>query len=205
MTSGYQPRDPFRSQRLIYRAVMTPDDHHLFLAINNDRIGYQNSNMSNNRLPGAAQATKFQNQVAEDSLIGAVICLRGQDSTGRVYAGIGIGQINLKALPSTMQHHRFSEITIDILPEYQGKGYGSEAIRWALEFAFRRSGLHKVKIRAFEWNSGAVRLYERIGFKVEGRMREELWHDGRWWDGIELGMLESEWWELQEQMKEEYI
>lgn len=88
-------------------------------------------------------------------------------------------------------------MAIDILPLYQGKGYGSEAIRWGLNHAFKRAGLHKVRIRAFEWNDGAVRLYERIGFKHEGREREALWHEGRFWDSIEMGMIDREWWEMQ--------
>jgi RimJ/RimL family protein N-acetyltransferase len=41
-------------------------------------------------------------------------------------------------------------------------------------------------------------LYEKIGFKVEGREREAYWHEGRWWDGVELGMLEGEWRSLKE-------
>ncbi|KAF2020124.1 acyl-CoA N-acyltransferase [Aaosphaeria arxii CBS 175.79] len=198
MATNYEARDPFRSERLVFRAVQTPQDDELFRAINDDRIGYQNSNASNNRLPGSADAAKFQKQVAEDCLMGAVICLASPDST-LVHDGTPIGQINLKALPPGMQHHRFSEIAIDVLPDYQGKGYGGEAIRWALDFAFRRAGLHRVKIRAFGWNTGAVRLYEKIGFKHEGRQREELWHDGSWWDGIDMGILESEWRELRAQ------
>lgn len=101
-----------------------------------------------------------------------------------------------------MAHHRNTEMGIDILPPYQGKGYGTEAIRWALEYAFHRAGLHKVRIRAFEWNEGAVRLYPRLGFALEGRERESLWHEGRFWDGIEFGMVESEWREIQRKQRE---
>ncbi|PVI04932.1 acyl-CoA N-acyltransferase [Periconia macrospinosa] len=110
---------------------------------------------------------------------------------------IPIGQLNLKASPTNAHHHRNTEMGIDILPLYQGKGYGGEAIRWGLNYAFKRAGLHKVRIRAFEWNEGAVRLYERIGFKHEGRERESLWHEGRFWDSIELGMIDREWWDMQ--------
>lgn len=96
-------------------------------------------------------------------------------------------------------------MSIDILPLYQGKGYGSEAIKWGLNYAFKRAGLHKVRIRAFEWNEGAVKLYERMGFKHEGRERESLWHEGRFWDGLELGMLDREWWAMQKEETENQI
>ncbi|KAF2439623.1 acyl-CoA N-acyltransferase, partial [Karstenula rhodostoma CBS 690.94] len=107
--------------------------------------------------------------------------------------GTPIGQIHLNRSSPRMSHHRNTEIGIDILPAYQGRGYGSEAIRWVLEYAFLRAGLHKVRIRAFGWNEGACRLYRRLGFVEEGRERESLWHEGRWWDGVEFGMVEGEW------------
>lgn len=95
-----------------------------------------------------------------------------------------------------MQHHRFADIGIDILPEYQGKGYGSEAIGWILEWAFMTAGLHRVGIRCFAWNEGARRLYARLGFREEGVVRETLFYQGRWWDDVGFGMLEGEWREL---------
>ena len=58
-----------------------------------------------------------------------------------------------------------------------------------------------MSIRAFEWNKGAIRLYETLGFTHEGRAREMIWHEGRWWDSVDMGMLEGEWWELAEKRK----
>lgn len=108
--------------------------------------------------------------------------------------GIAIGEVHLSNLSLDTAHHRRTELGITILPGYQGKGYGRETIEWALDYAFRRAGLHRCRIRAFEWNEGAVRLYEKIGFTAEGREREAFWHEGRWWDGVEMGMLDREWW-----------
>jgi RimJ/RimL family protein N-acetyltransferase len=181
--------DPWRSARLRYRAVDPQTDTALFRAINEDHLGYANSNASNIHLPDANDAVDFQKHVSE-ALLGAVICVSGEDN-GTV--DTPIGHITLKALPPRLQHHRHTEIGIDILPPFQGKGYGSEAIQWALDYAFRRAGLHRVSIRAFGWNEGAIRLYQRLGFTLEGKQREDLWHEGRWWDGFEFGMLEQEW------------
>ncbi|KAF2175115.1 acyl-CoA N-acyltransferase [Zopfia rhizophila CBS 207.26] len=198
--------DPFRSKRLCYRAVATPEDDWLFQAINDDRIGYQNSNVGNNKLPTKADAAEFQKIVAEGSLLGAVICIQptsSEDTPGDdsmvAHKPVGIGQIHLKALPIHMQHHRHTEIAIDILPKHQGKGYGTEAIKWVLNWAFKRLGLHRVSVRAFGWNERAISLYEKLGFVHEGRYRESLWHEGRWWDGIDMGLLEHEWRAMQEQ------
>jgi RimJ/RimL family protein N-acetyltransferase len=110
--------------------------------------------------------------------------------------GTAIGVVHLSHLTPNTAHHRRTDIGISILPAYQGRGYGREAIEWALDYAFRRAGLHRVRVRAFEWNAGALRLYEEIGLKIEGREREAFWHEGRWWDGVDMGMLEGEWWDM---------
>lgn len=96
-----------------------------------------------------------------------------------------------------MAHHRHSEIGIEIAKAYQGQGFGTEAINWTLKFAFEEAGLHKVNIGCFEYNTEARRLYERLGFKVEGIGREMFRFQGKWWDDYTLGMLDREWEELQ--------
>jgi RimJ/RimL family protein N-acetyltransferase len=199
MTPTVTPRDPYRSTRLFYRALRGQEDDGLFAAINNDRIGYMNSNVSNIRLPSPEDAIAFRKAVAQE-MLAAIICLPDPDYKGSK-PGEAIGQIHLKGPSPALMHHRHAEIGIDLLPQYQGKGYGSEAIRWVLEYAFVRAGLHKVRIRAFEWNVGAMRLYVRLGFKLEGRERESLWHEGRFWDGMEYGMIDREWWEMREKME----
>jgi len=74
-----------------------------------------------------------------------------------------------------------------------GRGYGTEATRLMLEHAFNSLGLHRVALAVFEFNERAVRAYKRNGFKVEGRAREAIWRDGRWWDELSMSILNSEW------------
>jgi RimJ/RimL family protein N-acetyltransferase len=95
-----------------------------------------------------------------------------------------------------MAHHRRSEIGISIVRAYQSQGYGSEAIKWVLRFGFRHCNLHRIAICTFEYNTGARKLYEKLGFKPEQRLRDHLWHDGRYWDFVGFAMLEDEWREL---------
>ena len=204
----FQSTDPFSSARLKYRAIELPQDNAVFSAINSDRIGYVNSNANNIRLSKQSDAENFAKSCSE-CFLGTIITLNHEEAKklGGLHQekqekdrdGIAIGQVKLDSIRSSMMQHRRTEIGIDILPEYQGRGYGREAIEWALDYAFRRAGLHSVRIRAFEWNEGAIRLYERLGFRHEGRENEALWHEGRWWDGIEMAMLDREWWELEHQ------
>jgi len=188
--------DPFRSANLIYRAAEPGEDDAFFLALQTDPIAYQNSNAVLAVPQSKKHATDFLKYVASDALIGVVICLpqSSPDSTPTP-----IGQIHLTKSPPGMVVHRHTDIGVDILKEYQGKGYGGEAIRWILEFAFKRAGLHRVQVRCFEYNPGALRLYERLGFTREGCWLEFVWHQGRYWNDIQLVMLDRDWWAMQEQ------
>lgn len=196
------PKNPFRSARLIYRAIEadSDEDKALFLTIQQDPIGYANSNARKGVPQGKADANKYMNHVATETLLGVVICLAPEDTTAQESKENAkptpIGCIHLDKPSSHMAVHRHTDIGIDILPAYQGKGYGSEAIIWATDYAFRVFGMHRVQLRAFEWNTGAWRLYQRLGFKEEGRWREFLWHEGRFWDDIQFSILESEWREM---------
>jgi RimJ/RimL family protein N-acetyltransferase len=189
--------DIFRSARLTYRAVNPDTDLPLFQSIHADALGYQNSNPSNIHLPNVSDAREFVTAVSE-SLLGAIIWLPShvEVQKGGTFSRppTAIGQIHLQSPGKHESHHRNSEVGIQILPEWQGKRYGGEAISWVLEYAFRRAGLHRVGIRVFAWNAGAVRLYQRLGFELEGWEREKYWHEGQWWDDAVLGILEGEWW-----------
>jgi RimJ/RimL family protein N-acetyltransferase len=213
------PPSPWQSTRLHYHAIR-PCDLSVFLAINNDNSGYANSNFTNIKLPGIADAEKFTKGTVEESLLAAIIWLphpplapdteetqqareiewkvrrRPGEVIDPVY-GTAIGEIHMSALPLHKTHHRNTEIGLDILHLYQGRGYGSEAINWALDYAFRRAGLHRVQVRGFSYNTGAIRLYERLGFTLEGREREAVYYEGAWWDVVTFGMVEGEWWAKQ--------
>ncbi|KAK4541135.1 hypothetical protein LTR36_008209 [Oleoguttula mirabilis] len=190
---------PFQSARLLYRAAepTSAEDQALFLTIQTDAAGYQNSNFAISRPQGKKSAEDYLKGVAEECLLGVVICLPAPADT--TSTPIPIGAIFLDQLKPALAHHRHAEIGINIVPAYQGLGYGNEAIRWISRWAFRSAGLHRVSIRAFSYNEGAVRLYEKLGFQKEGVSRESVWFEGRWWDGVQFGMLAREWREMQEQ------
>jgi hypothetical protein len=62
-----------------------------------------------------------------------------------------------------------------------------------LEHAFTRLGLHRVALSVFAFNERAIRAYRKAGFVIEGRAREAIWRDGRYWDELTMSVLESEW------------
>jgi RimJ/RimL family protein N-acetyltransferase len=78
-------------------------------------------------------------------------------------------------------------------PDCWGHGFGSEATALMLEHAFGVLGLHRVSLAVFEYNERAIRAYRRVGFSLEGRSREAIWREGRFWDEIQMSILEDEW------------
>ena len=62
-----------------------------------------------------------------------------------------------------------------------------------VDHAFGSLGLHRVALTVFAFNERAIRAYQRVGFVIEGRAREAIWRDGRWWDEIHMSILEPDW------------
>jgi RimJ/RimL family protein N-acetyltransferase len=79
-------------------------------------------------------------------------------------------------------------------PANWGKGYGTDLLRSALDASFGGWGMHRIGVRVDEANDKALALYQRFGFKLEGRLREAAFLDGQHADILLLGLLASEWW-----------
>ena len=74
-----------------------------------------------------------------------------------------------------------------------GHGFGTEATRLMVDHAFGTLKLHRVSLSVFEFNERAIRAYSACGFVAEGRAREAIWRDRRWWDEVTMSILESDW------------
>ena len=191
--------DYFRSPHLIYRAIDSPNDNEFFHSISLDSEAFANSNASLMK-PFTKKESEQRQINSEKALLGVLICLPAppaEESSNKASfipkATIPIGRMFLNRSSSDQVHHRNSTIGIDIIAQYQRQGYGSEAIEWVLNWGFKMAGLHRIEIGCFSYNRGALKLYEKLGFTLEGRKRESIWFDGAWHDTILLSMLEDEW------------
>ena len=77
-------------------------------------------------------------------------------------------------------------------PADRRQGYGTEALRLMLRFAFQEVNLYRLSAWVPEYNPGALRLFEKAGFVTEVRRRQALNRDGRRWDMLHLGLLREE-------------
>ncbi|KAA0549901.1 GNAT family N-acetyltransferase [Bacillus sp. BGMRC 2118] len=76
---------------------------------------------------------------------------------------------------------------------YRGRGYGTDAIKLILQYAFHELNLNRVGLDVIEYNEKGIRAYEKAGFRQEGKMREAVLRDGKNYDRVIMGILRSEW------------
>jgi RimJ/RimL family protein N-acetyltransferase len=191
----------FQSSRLVYRAIEDNDEDKNF--IHSLRLDTQAmANFFDHLLKPIDKKSSdaWTEHVRISDFLSVLVCLPKTSETTDCEGGSSaavelepIGFVDLNEVKESQRHNRTTDIGILIASKYRRKGYGSEAIEWVLGWAFNHAGLHRVGINCWSHNVGAWKLYERLGFVLEGRKREAIWHDGGWHDIISLGMLENEW------------
>lgn len=73
------------------------------------------------------------------------------------------------------------------------KGYGPEAARLIVDYGFKQLGMHRISLEVYSHNARAQRAYKKVGFVLEGRMRESYFRDGCYYDTLIMAILEAEW------------
>lgn len=115
------------------------------------------------------------------------------------YSGFGLSIVDqednlvgLITLFGIMLPHMVGTIAIMISEKYQNFGYGQEALLKGLELAFKEYNCHKVELYVYSYNDRAIHVYEKLGFVVEGRKRECIYKNGKYYDIVNMGILRSE-------------
>ncbi|EGN97995.1 hypothetical protein SERLA73DRAFT_182813 [Serpula lacrymans var. lacrymans S7.3] len=92
-----------------------------------------------------------------------------------------------------MPKNRNGMFGVCLLPQYWDKGYGTEASKFVVDHSFRWLNLHRVSLDVHGDNPRAIAVYQKLGFVVEGRIREAVWKDNVWVDNLSMGVLRTEW------------
>ena len=109
-----------------------------------------------------------------------------------------IGEIVLNDIDEDV---RSANLRLQLLPNYRGRGYGREAILEVLRFAFESEAgphLHRVSLDVLSINPRAQALYESLGFREEGRLRDVHRDGDLWADAVVMSILEEEYRTLQD-------
>jgi RimJ/RimL family protein N-acetyltransferase len=123
-----------------------------------------------------------ENHPAEGSYLFAILTL----ADNRLIGSCGLHKVDLK--------NRSGVFGIIIGEhEYWSKGYGTDATRTLLDFAFGELGLHRVELEVNDFNPRAVRAYEKAGFRRDGVLRDSLYREGKFHDVFVMSILREEW------------
>lgn len=76
--------------------------------------------------------------------------------------------------------------------DYRRRGYASEAIRIVLGFYFNELRYQKATVSIYSWNTGSIRLHEKLGFQLEGRLRRMIYTKGEYFDELYYGITREE-------------
>jgi len=96
-------------------------------------------------------------------------------------------------LHSINKIHRNAELQIRLgNVSLRGQGYGTEAVRLLLEFAFKDLNLRRVYLHVFSSNLAAIHVYEKAGFTREGLLRKAAYINGEYVDVVVMGILLEE-------------
>lgn len=86
-----------------------------------------------------------------------------------------------------------ADIGCELDPHHWGKGYATEAVSAILHLGFAQFGLHRISAHCVADNIGSQRVLEKIGMRLEGRLRENECYRDRYWDTLLYAILEDEW------------
>ena len=89
--------------------------------------------------------------------------------------------------------NRQGEIGFTLNPQYQGKGFATEAAKAILSFGFQQLNLHRITAICDVRNKPSYRLMERLGMRQEAHFRQNCLVKGEWCDEFVYAILKQEW------------
>lgn len=74
-----------------------------------------------------------------------------------------------------------------------GKGYASETLQAIVAYCFKELGMNRIGAEIYEFNAPSIKLFERNGFQLEGRMRQYIFKDSVFKDELLYSLLREDW------------
>jgi len=123
--------------------------------------------------------------------------LKNQQERPRTEYGLGIILKDEDRLIGACGIHGVTEIQASIgyilARKHWGHGYATEAARALVDHAFSELGVHRVYASCDPRNHASIRVLEKVGMSLEGRLRENMIIHGEYRDSLIFGILVDEW------------
>ena len=162
----------------IYLRPMTTEDTDMIVAWRNSEEVRRNF-IYQDLFTREGHESWIKNMVETGKVVQMVICETADDKP--------LGSVYIRDID---RQHNKAEYGIFIGEESaRGRGVGTAAARLMLEYCFREEKLHRVYLRAFASNAGAIRSYEKAGFTREGFLRDDVCIDGEYRDIVWMAAI----------------
>ena len=86
-----------------------------------------------------------------------------------------------------------ADIGYELNPQYWNRGYATEAAHAIVDFGFKHFSVHRIWADCIADNVASAHVLEKLGMRLEGRLRDKAYFKGRWWDGLIYAILVDEW------------
>ncbi len=112
---------------------------------------------------------------------------------------ITCGMWHNQAFAGVLGTHKFNrlyhkvELGYWLGESFQGKGIVTDCCRALITHLFEERGMNRVEICCAVENAKSIAVPKRLGFKLEGTLREADFSGGRYHDLYIFGMLKREW------------
>jgi RimJ/RimL family protein N-acetyltransferase len=107
--------------------------------------------------------------------------------TGEVIGHIELNNIDWRNLSAAV-----SKVLVGKTAQHN-KGYGTQMMQELVEIAFDQYHLHRLELRVFDFNKAAIRCYQKVGFQIEGHLRDYRKVEDGYWSSYLMSLLESDW------------
>lgn len=178
-TSGY-----FWEGKLVRLRPMKRQDLELWLEEDVDSEGVRCLSYGVELPKSKISADKFAEQYADFNNSEKRILFSIETLDGKLVGGINIHTMNKK--------NGTFETGTRIYRKYRGLGYAEDAKRIILRYAFGELRFQKYNIKCIETNEGMKRHAKRLGCQEEGRIRRNIYTNGRYYDELVFGLTKEE-------------
>ena len=179
LTVNFNPFHNLETERLILRRVDKNDIKEvLALRSNPETMKYIPRPLLKNDEDALAHIAMIDEKIESNEGINWAITIKGDP---RLIGVIGHYRIQ-------KEHYR-AEIGYMILPEYNGKGIVTEAVREAVKYGFEVMKLHSIEAVIEPDNLASAKVLEKNGFIKEAHLKENEFYDGRFIDSVIYSLL----------------